>query len=130
LGGKVGNGRQGMSWIHELDLNRLFQRGLTDDQMRGTYIASAPYPVPQVEFMQELRRALGVPIGLPASSWMVRMGARLLLRTDPELALYGRYVVSQRLANEGFRFQLPNLRQALQYVLSRPLESVISPDAS
>ena len=113
LGGKVGNGRQGMSWIHELDMNRLFERGLTDGAMQGPYIASSPYPLSQVEFMRQLRRAVGMPIGLPAYSWMVRIAAHFLLRTDPDLALYGRYVVSKRLAEEGFEFQLPRLREAL-----------------
>ena len=117
LGGKIGSGTQGMSWIHELDINRLLERGLTDAQMRGVYIASAPNPVSQVEFMRELRRAVGMPIGLPAFSWMVRIGARFLLRTDPELGLYGRYVHSRRLAEESFEFQLPTLHEALQELL-------------
>ena len=117
LGGKIGSGTQGMSWIHELDMNRLLERGLTDAQMRGVYIASAPNPVSQVEFMRELRRAVGMPIGLPAFSWMVRIGARFLLRTDPELGLYGRYVHSRRLAEESFEFQLPTLHEALQELL-------------
>jgi uncharacterized protein (TIGR01777 family) len=113
LGGKVGRGTQGMSWIHEADLNRLFERALTSSTMQGVYVASAPQPVSQVEFMRELRRAVRMPFGLPAFSWMVRIAAPLLLRTDPELALYGRYVVSRRLADEGFEFQQPRLREAL-----------------
>ena len=113
LGGRVGSGTQGMSWIHELDLNRLFERGLVEPDMQGTYIASAPHPVSQVEFMRELRRSVGMPFGLPAFSWMVHLGAGLLFRTDPELALYGRYVCSRRLPEEGFEFALPNLPEAL-----------------
>jgi NAD dependent epimerase/dehydratase family enzyme len=62
-----------------------------------------------------------MPIGLPAFAWMVKWGARVLLHTDPELALYGRYVISKRLAEEGFEFQLPQLREALQNVLGRPV---------
>ena len=119
LGGKVGDGTQGMSWIHETDMNRLFERGLTDSAMQGAYIASAPHPVSQAEFGRELRRAVGMPIGLPAFSWMVRFGARILLRTDPELALYGRYVISKRLEEDGFKFQLPQLRKALEDVMGR-----------
>jgi hypothetical protein len=114
LGGRVGSGTQGMSWIHEKDMNRLFERGLTNAEMQGVYIASAPNPVSQVEFMRELRRAVGVRFGLPACTWMVRVGARYLLRTDPELALYGRYVRSSRLDEESFEFQLPTLKEALQ----------------
>lgn len=113
LGGTIGPGTQGISWIHENDLNRLFERGLTDPSMQGAYVASAPNPVSQREFARELRKAVGMPIGLPACPWMVRFGARWLLRTDPELALYGRYVVSRRLQEEGFAFRFPVLRDAL-----------------
>lgn len=113
LGGRIGSGRQGMSWIHELDLNRLFERALTDPTMRGVYIATAPRPVSQIDFMRTLRRSMGVPVGLPAFAWMVRLGAPLLMKTDPELALYGRFVVSRRLAEEGFEFRFPDLGPAL-----------------
>jgi hypothetical protein len=67
--------------------------------------------------MKTLRRVVGVPIGLPAFSWMVRIGAPLLMRTDPELALYGRYVVSKRLQQEGFEFAFPDLESALRDLL-------------
>ncbi len=119
LGGRVGSGTQGMSWIHETDMNRLFERALTDSSMHGAYIASSPNPVSQRDFMRELRRATGMPIALPAFSWMVRIGAPLLLRTDPELALFGRYVVSKRLNDEQFEFQFPKLSDALTDLLDR-----------
>ena len=117
LGGRIGHGGQGISWIHEADMNRLFERGLVNLAMQGTYIASAPLPVPQAEFSRALRRAVSMPIGLPAPAWLVRFGARLLLRTDPELALYGRYVYPKRLEEEGFIFQFPCLREALRDLL-------------
>jgi uncharacterized protein len=120
LGGRVGSGTQGMSWIHEMDMNRLFERSLTDQTMKGAYIASSPNPVSQQVFMRELRRAVGMPIGLPAFSWMVRVGAPYFLRTDPDLALYGRYVVSKRLRDEQFEFQYPQLSDALNDLLDRP----------
>ena len=62
---------------------------------------------------------MGVPIGLPAFEWMVRLGAPLLMRTDPELALYGRYVISRRLRDEGFEFRFPDLNGALRDLLQR-----------
>ena len=114
LGGRGGKGSQGMSWIHEDDLNALFGKAIADDSMSGVYVASAPNPVSQVQFMQTLRKVIRMPIGLPAFEWMVRIGAPLLLRTDPELALYGRYVSSKRLASEGFLFQFPELEPALR----------------
>lgn len=116
LGGRVGTGQQGMSWIHETDMNRLFIRALIEPTMRGVYIASAPHPVSQAEFMREVRRAVGMPIGIPAAGWMVRLGARWLLSTDPELALYGRFVVSRRLADEQFTFTYPKLPAALAMI--------------
>jgi uncharacterized protein (TIGR01777 family) len=120
LGGTVGSGTQGMSWIHEADMNQLFERALIDDRMQGAYVASSPHPVSQREFMKTLRRVVGMPIGLPAFSWMVRIGAPLFMRTDPELALSGRYVVSSRLSQEGFEFQFPRLDQALRNLFDSP----------
>jgi uncharacterized protein len=70
--------------------------------------------VSQREFMRTLRKVIGMPIGLPAFEWMVRLGAPLFLRTDPELALYGRYVVLQRLKDENFEFRFPRLEEALR----------------
>lgn len=118
LGGRVGLGTQGMSWIHEADMNALFERALTNAEMAGTYIASAPNPVSQVEFMRTLRKRIGMPVGLPAFAWMVRLGAPLVMKTDPELALYGRYVVSRRLAEEVFEFRFPDLEPALADLLA------------
>jgi len=114
LGGRVGKGTQGMSWIHERDINRFVEFGLTDDSAHGVYIVSAPNPVSQVEFMRHLRNAVKMPIGLPAFEWMVRIGAPLIFKTDPELALYGRYVVPKRLIDEGFCFDFPQLPEALE----------------
>ncbi|MFM8891600.1 MAG: epimerase [Planctomycetia bacterium] len=116
LGGTVGSGRQGMSWIHELDMNRLFERALGDATMQGVYVASSPHPVSNREFMRTLRRAVPapkLPLGLPAPAWLVRLAGPLVLGTDPELALYGRYVASSRLAREGFAFTYPTLPEAL-----------------
>ena len=57
-----------------------------------------------------------MPIGLPALTWMVRIGAPLVMRTDPELALYGRYCVSRRLKEEGFEFEFPDVQSALNNI--------------
>lgn len=119
LGGKVGHGRQGMSWIHEEDMNRLFLEAITNESMQGAFLATSPKPISNTEFMSELRRALQVRIGLPAMAWMVRLGAPLLMNTDPELALYGRYCVSRRLEELGFHFKFPQLSRALDNLCLR-----------
>ena len=103
-----------MSWIHEDDMNRLFERAVFEEAMRGTYVASSPHPICQRDFMRSLRRSMRMPIVLPAFEWMVRIGAPLVMKTDPELALYGRFVVSKRLAEEGFSFRFPGLDEALR----------------
>lgn len=119
LGGRVGSGKQGFSWIHAEDMNRIFARAIEDESMTGAYIASAPNPVSQAVFMKSLRTALGMPIGLPAPAFMVRIGAPLVLRTDPELALYGRYVVPRKLLDEGFEFAFPSIDAALRDLFKR-----------
>ena len=88
-------------------------RAITDAAMRGTYLATAPQPVSNADFMGELRRVLRIKVGLPTAAWMVRLGAPLVMRTDPELALYGRYCVSRRLREEGFDFDFPDVQSAL-----------------
>jgi hypothetical protein len=108
-----------MSWIHEFDLNRLFERALVDAFMEGPYIATAPNPVSQREFMREMRRAMRMPIGLPAYAWMVRLAVPLW-RTDAELALYGRYLISRRLREMAFEFRFPKLPEALADLFASP----------
>ncbi|MEM8835253.1 MAG: TIGR01777 family oxidoreductase [Planctomycetota bacterium] len=114
LGGTVGSGRQGMSWIHHRDMNAIFRRAIEDEGMRGAYLATSPNPVTNAAFMRTLRTVMGMPIGLPAMGWMVRIGAPLVLRTDPELALYGRYCVPTRLLDDGFEFEFADLEAALR----------------
>jgi uncharacterized protein len=114
LGGKVASGTQGMSWIHEDDINAIFKRAIVDETMSGAYIVSSPNPESQANFMRTLRKVMGMRIGLPAFQWMVRIGAPLFLQTDPELVLYGRYVVPKRLMDEGFKFRFPELEPALR----------------
>ncbi len=128
LGGRIGHGRQGMSWIHEHDLNRIFERAITDPNMSGPYIASAPAPVSNAEFMKTLRRTLRRPFGAPAPAMLVRIGAHYILRTDPDLALYGRYVTPKRLINEGFTFEFPTLEPALLDLLSDPYKPLQTPE--
>lgn len=55
----------------------------------------------------------------PAFAWMVRLGAPLILRTDPEPALYGRYCIPARLTTEGFAFAFPSLPEALADLYAR-----------
>ena len=117
LGGKAGNGQQGISWIHESDMNRLIAHALSNQDFEGMVIATAPNPVSNAQFMRTLRRAMGVPIGMPSLALLVRLGAPVI-GTDPELVLCGRYIVSKRLDEEGFLFDYPELEAALEDLVS------------
>ena len=113
LGGRIGDGRQYMSWIHVADLNAIILRAIEDATMTGIYIATSPGPVPNVEFMRDLRHAVRRPWSPPAPAGFVRLGA-WLMRTDPELALLGRRLMPTRLTREAFTFDFPTLRAALE----------------
>lgn len=106
LGGPVAGGRQYVSWMHDADFVRAVRWLIERDELRGAVNLAAPEPLPYVEFMRALRRAWGMPVGLPASAWMVAIGA-WLLRTEPELALKSRRVIPGVLTRSGFAFQYP-----------------------
>jgi hypothetical protein len=67
---------------------------------------AAPNPLPYRDFMRALRKAAGVSFGLPASKWMLEIGA-FIMRTETELILRSRRVVPTRLCESGFDFQFP-----------------------
>lgn len=113
LGGRIGSGRQWISWLHITDMVRVMLRAIEEPTMRGVYNVTAPEAVTNTDFMSGLRKAVGIPFGLPSPAWMVRLGAATLLDTDPELPLYGRNVVPKRLLEEGFDFQHAELEAAL-----------------
>ena len=116
LGGHTGTGRQWMSWIHVADLNAVIRRAIADASMSGMYVVTAPGPVTNREFMRQLRNAVRRPWSPPVPAPLVRFGA-MLMRTDPELALYGRRLMPSRLTREGFSFRFPQLDAALADLL-------------
>jgi len=117
LGGTVGSGRQYISWIHVEDVNAIVLRAINDEFMTGVYVVTAPNPVTNKKFMEELRRAVRRPWSPPAPAMFVRIGSRIL-NTDPELALLGRRCIPKRLLREGFRFRYPELPLALSELYS------------
>jgi uncharacterized protein (TIGR01777 family) len=112
LGGTVGSGRQYISWIHSLDMNRLFLSAIEQEQMSGVFNATGPQPVTNAEFMRELRRAVHRPWSPPVPNWAVHIGSRLM-GTEACLALTGRRCAPKRLQDIGFSFKFPMLREAL-----------------
>jgi len=106
LGGRQGSGRQYVSWIHEEDFARAVQLIIAREHLSGAVNVASPNPLPNREFMQVLRYASGVPIGLPVPGWAVELGA-LVLRTESELILKSRRVVPGFLLAEVFQFRYP-----------------------
>lgn len=117
LGGTAGDGRQYMSWIHEIDFVGAV-RFLIERNLEGAVNVASPNPLPNREFMAILRRQWGTPIGLPATKWMLEVGA-VFLRTESELVLKSRRVVPGRLLEEGFRFTYPDWAAAAGELCSR-----------
>jgi uncharacterized protein (TIGR01777 family) len=106
LGGRSGDGRQFVSWVHEVDFIAAIEFLIRHDELSGPVNVSAPEPLPNAEFMRALREAWGVRLGLPAARWMIELGARAL-RTESELVLKSRRVVPGRLLEAGFVFGFP-----------------------
>ena len=111
LGGRAGNGRQFMSWIHYEDFVAAVRWLIERDDMDGVVNLAAPHPLPNVEFMGVLRNACGVPFGLRATDWMLEIGA-VFMRTETELVLKSRRVVPTRLLERGFVFRFPRWSDA------------------
>ena len=112
LGGKMGSGEQYVSWIHVDDFLRAVEWLIAKDELSGTVNLAAPNPLPNFEVMRLIRETCGVPFGLPATEWMLEIGA-FFIRTETELIIKSRRVVSRRLPASGFKFQFPELRGAL-----------------
>lgn len=113
LGGHMGNGRQFVSWIHEMDFCRAVEWLITHDQFSGPVNLCAPNPVTNAEVMRIFRNVCGIPVGLPAAKWMLEIGA-FFLRTETELIIKSRRVAPGRLIASGFDFKFLQLREAIE----------------
>lgn len=118
LGGTCGDGKQYVSWIHETDFVNAVRFLIERDDLRGHINLAAPQPLPNREFMAALRKAWGMPVGLPAAKWMLEIGA-VLLGTETELILKSRRVVPQRLLEKGFVFQYSDWESAAKELCRR-----------
>jgi uncharacterized protein (TIGR01777 family) len=111
LGGANGDGRQYVSWIHDRDFIRAVYWLIDHPELEGPINLASPNPVPNADFMRTLCAAWGIGFGLPATRWMLEIGA-FFLRTETELVLKSRRVVPARLLQSGFVFQFPTWADA------------------
>jgi uncharacterized protein (TIGR01777 family) len=118
LGGRQGSGRQMYSWVHIEDLCRAVQWLYQRPKMEGTYNVCSPKPVSNDQFMRSLRKATGHRIGLPAFTWMLKIGAQLI-GTETELILKSRWVLPTKLQDAGFVFRYPDIQDAVSAVIEK-----------
>ena len=118
LGGRVGSGKQYVSWIHDLDFVQAAAWLIEHSEMEGPINLASPNPIPYEDFMQALRQAWGIRFGLAATKWMVEIGTRIL-GTESELVLKSRRVTPRLLLDSGFKFQFPEWPGAAQNLCHR-----------
>ncbi|MDE1162491.1 MAG: DUF1731 domain-containing protein [Acidobacteriaceae bacterium] len=122
LGGSQGSGKQYVSWIHDIDFCRIVDVLLQHPEIaapsNGVVNMTAPNPLPNREFMQILRKGWGMPIGFPATKWMLEIGT-FLMRTESELVLKSRRAVPTLLLNEGYEFAFPTWSSAVTNLVRR-----------
>ena len=117
LGGKHGNGKQFVSWVHDKDFVRAVY-WLIEHDLSGPVNIAAPNPLPNVDFMRALRSAWGIRFGLPTTKLMAEIGA-VFLRTETELILKSRRVIPTRLLQSGFQFDFNNWDAAAEDLCGR-----------
>jgi uncharacterized protein len=118
FGGPQGSGNQFVSWIHEADFARAIDLLIAREDLDGVVNLASPNPLPNREFMRELRTAYGSHIALPAPGWTMEIGA-WLMRTESELVLKSRRVIPGRLMDAGFSFVFPEWPAAARDLVAR-----------
>jgi hypothetical protein len=117
MGGPVGDGRMGFSWIALDDVVALFLRACADDRMRGAINAVAPGMVSYGEFARTLGRVLGRPTVVPVPARVLRA---MFGQMAEETLLADLRVKPGKLESLGYRFLYPELEPALRHLLGRP----------
>ncbi len=114
LGGKIGSGKQYMSWVAIADVTGAIYHTLTTDSLKGPVNVTAPNPVTNKEFTKTLGRVLKRPTVMP----MPAFGARLAFgEMANDLLLASTRVAPKKLLDTGYDFQYPELESALRHVL-------------
>jgi uncharacterized protein (TIGR01777 family) len=114
IGGRLGSGRQWMSWIHREDWIRIAQTMISDETMQGPYNATAPNPVTNRQFTCTLARCLHRPALFPVPAFVLKT----LLGEMSELVLGSQRVLPERLLMHGFTFRHPDLEGTLRAALA------------
>jgi uncharacterized protein (TIGR01777 family) len=115
MGARLGDGRQGMPWIHIEDAVRLILFALDDAALSGPVNAVAPGHTNHAGFMEAMGRVLHRPVWLRVPAFALRA----LLGEMAQLLVDGQHVVPARAMAAGFGFRHPDLEPALRELLGR-----------
>jgi uncharacterized protein len=118
LAGSVAGGGQYVSWVHDRDFVRSLYWLIAHPELSGVVNIASPNPLPWRDFVRALRRAVYMPIGLPATRAMLELGT-WALRTESELVLKSRRVVPRQLLESGFVFEYPEWPVAVKELVTR-----------
>lgn len=114
LGGPVGDGHQGVSWIHIVDEVRAIRFLMESDTATGPYNLTAPNPTDYATFAKTLGKSLARPSWLRAPKFAMRA---LFGAMADEILLSGQFALPEALLKEGFTFAFPELGAALQNII-------------
>ncbi|WP_417658503.1 TIGR01777 family oxidoreductase [Pseudidiomarina sp.] len=110
LGGPLGHGKQGFSWVHLDDMVGIILFLLQHEQAQGIFNATAPQPVAQQEFSKTLARVLRKSHFMRVPAWALK----LMLGEMSQMLLTGQLVLPERLQQAGYQFKYPQLEAALK----------------
>jgi hypothetical protein len=116
VGGRVGNGRQYLSWVALDDVQGAVRHVLASDALRGPVNVVAPHPVTNLEFTKTLGRVLRRPTIFPVPAFAARWAFGEMA---DNLLLASTRVEPSRLLATGYRFRFPQLEAALRHVLGQ-----------
>jgi len=114
IGGRVGSGKQWMSWIDLADLIGAVQHILQTDALSGPVNLVGPSPVTNVQFTKTLASVLHRPALFPIPAFVMRLAFGEMA---DELLLASDRVEPKRLLENGYTFQFPTLRSSLEHIL-------------
>lgn len=114
LGGTVAKGNQWVSWIDYRDFVRAIEFIVENPNLSGVVHVTSPAPLTNKDLMRSLRRAFHRPWTPPTPAFLVRIGARLIFKTDPLLALTGRKAIPKKLLDQGFEFKVNSIDEILR----------------
>lgn len=117
LGGKQGNGKQFISWIHEKDFARAVAF-VIENKLENEINIVSPNPIRNVDFMSKLRKAVGMPIGISQPEWLLELGSKII-NTETELVLKSRNVIPKRLQENGLTFNYESVDKTFENLLQK-----------